>query len=92
MKHFQTGIEIKNRSSIKGKLDLKVKVWVLNFVCVTACVVLHSWLRPPAVLTDLRDDRDWDNWTENIEDFPSDGSGKSAADKCLFWFMASKFR
>lgn len=67
-------------------------MWVLNVVCVTACVVLDSWLRPPAVLTDLRDDRDSDNWTENIEDFSSDGSGKSAADECLFWFMASKVR
>lgn len=92
MKHFKTGIEIKNRSRIQGKQDLKVKVRVLNVVCVTACVVLDSWLRPPAVLTDLRDDRDWDNWTENIEDFSSDGSGKIATDEWFFWFMPSKFR
>lgn len=44
---------------------------------------------PPAVLTDLtvterRDDRDLDNWTENIEDFSSDERRKSAVDECLF--------
>lgn len=96
-KHFKPGIQFKNRTRIKGEMDVRVKVLVLNVVCATACVVLDSWLRPPAVLTDLtvterRDDRDSDNWTENIKDFSSDESRESAADECLFWFIASKFR
>lgn len=58
-------------------------------MCVAACVVLDSRPGPPAVLTDLtvterRDDRDLDNWTENMEDFSSDERRKSAVDECLF--------